>query len=381
MKVLRLSRFWLSPFFLLILVSLSASQAEAQRARNVILFLGDAGGLPTLNAGGLYATSKPLGLYLHTMPYVGLSETSALNAWVTDSANGMTALVTGQKTNNAMLSILPGKPGAPGARLKTILEYAEERGLSTGVITNMPIFDATPAACFSHVEKRSDFANVIAQLFTPRYGDGPDIVIGKGRAEFESILSAKAGAKGEGIAARFAQAKYRFLNTPGELKPDMKRAASVIEGNDFEPIPVVTAAIKSLARNKKGYFLMVEWDMHADVLSKGLRHVKEMDDMIREVAKVVGPDTLILFTADHSYGLRLRGGAKTSPYADQLAANGFAQNDTPENHLITVEDTHTGEEVIVAGKGPGAEQVHGFMPNTHIFEIMMKAYGWKIEKR
>jgi alkaline phosphatase len=358
---------------LLLFVSLLA---EAQRAHNVILFLGDAGGLPTLNAGGLYATNKPLGLFLHTMPYVGLSETSALNAWVTDSANGMTALVTGHKTNNAMLSVLPSVGSAPPAPLKTILEYAEQRGLSTGVITNMPIFDATPAACFSHVALRSDYASVISQLFAPRFGDGPDIVIGKGRAEFERIVGAQDG----GIAGRFARARYQFLNTPGELKPDMKRAAALIDGNDFEPIPVVTSAIKSLARNKKGYFLMVEWDMHTDHLRNGLQHVREMDDMIRKVASLVGPDTLILFTADHSYGLRLRGGDKSTPFADQLAAGGFAQSNTPDNHLITVEDTHTGEEVIVAAKGPGADQVHGFMPNTHIFEIMMHALGWSAAK-
>ena len=45
----------------------------------------------------------------------------------------MTAIVTGQKTNNGVISesadSVPGeKDGKP---LKTILEYAEERGLST----------------------------------------------------------------------------------------------------------------------------------------------------------------------------------------------------------------------------------------------------------
>ena len=33
----------------------------------------------------------------------------------------------------------------------------------------------------------------------------------------------------------------------------------------------------------------------------GLRHVVEMDDMIRRVAAIAGADTLILFTADHSF--------------------------------------------------------------------------------
>ena len=39
--------------------------------------------------------------------------------------------------------------------------------------------------------------------------------------------------------------------------------------------------------------------------------------------------------------------------------------------------THTAEEVLVGAEGPGAELVHGMFPNTHLFEVMMSAYGWK----
>lgn len=38
---------------------------------------------------------------------------------------------------------------------------------------------------------------------------------------------------------------------------------------------------------------------------------------------------------------------------------------------------HTGEEVVVAATGPGAERVRGFFPNTKLFHVMMAAYGWK----
>ena len=112
--------------------------AAETRAKNVILFLGDAGGIPTLNVAGIYAHNRPLGLFLQSMPYLALSDTSSLDNWVTDSAAGMTAIVTGHKTNNGMLSLLPGLDGAAGQPVKTILEYAEERGLATGVVTNRP---------------------------------------------------------------------------------------------------------------------------------------------------------------------------------------------------------------------------------------------------
>jgi alkaline phosphatase len=42
-----------------------------------------------------------------------------------------------------------------------------------------------------------------------------------------------------------------------------------------------------------------------------------------------------------------------------------------------VDDTHTGEEVLATGKGPGAELIHGYFPNTYLFRVMLEAYGWK----
>jgi alkaline phosphatase len=43
---------------------------------------------------------------------------------------------------------------------------------------------------------------------------------------------------------------------------------------------------------------------------------------------------------------------------------------------VRVDDSHTGEQVLVAAQGPGAEKVHGFIRNTDLFDIMMSAYGW-----
>jgi len=48
--------------------------------------------------------------------------------------------------------------------------------------------------------------------------------------------------------------------------------------------------------------------------------------------------------------------------------------------FVRVDDSHTGEEVLVLAQGPGAEQVKGFFANTEIFRIMMAAYGWKEDK-
>ena len=97
------------------MLACSAIAVQAQEARNVILFLGDAGGVPTLSAGGIMAHDRPQSLFIHSMPNMGLSDTSALNNWVTDSGAGMTAIMTGQKTNGSMISVVPS--GTEGACL------------------------------------------------------------------------------------------------------------------------------------------------------------------------------------------------------------------------------------------------------------------------
>src|SRR5688572_16815929 len=153
------------------------------RAKNVILFLGDGTGPSTVNAASIHGYGEPRSLYVQSMPYIGLSETSSASSWVADSAAGMTAIVTGQKTHNGVISqSLTAKVGVQdGETLKTILEYAEERGLSTGVVSNSSMADATPAACYAHVNDRGKFGEIFAQVVKPRVGDGVDVVIGPGR--------------------------------------------------------------------------------------------------------------------------------------------------------------------------------------------------------
>lgn len=340
-----------------------ATASAPRRARNVIVFLGDAGGLPTLSAAGILAHDRPQSLFIQSMPHIGLSDTSSRNRWVTDSAAGMTAIMTGQKTDNGMISMLPQPNGAPVA-VKTFLEHAEERGLSTGVVTNMPIWDATPAATYAHAASRKMKDEIFAQLLKPRFGDGVDVIVGRGAKDAVASFAKR----GQTPAQAFAAAGYRYGDDPALIAHAPRTA--VLRDSDYAPLPAVEATIGQLARNRQGFFLMVEWDMHTDDPRAGLRHVIEMDDTIRRVAQIAGPDTLILFTADHSFGLRMNGGERGRPLAEQYTA---APGD---NAVIGVEDNHTGEEVIAAAQGPGAEQVHGFFANTALFAMLMKALGW-----
>ena len=351
------------------------AEKPAPRARNVIVFLGDAGGVSTINAAGILANDRPQSLFIQSMPNLALSDTSSLNNWVTDSGAGMTAIMTGRKTNNSMVSVVPNATGSDVTPVKTLLEYAEQYGLSTGVVTNMKIWDATPAATYAHVASRKNKDEIFKQMLAPRFGNGVDVLIGKGRADALASFAARQTTAEQAFAA----AGYRFGEDPAIVQQASR--AAILRDTDFAPLPAVEATIGQLKRNPKGYFLMVEWDMHTDDPKKGLRHVVEMDDMIRRVSAIAGKDTLILFTADHSFGLRMGGGKRGTPLGQQFEAEAAKPGMTSAaNEVISVQDGHTGEEVIAAASGPGSENVRGFVSNTRLFDILMTAFGWKSDK-
>src|SRR6478735_7691079 len=332
---------------LLLFLALTAVLSGGEpRAKNVILFLGDAGGPSTLHAASAYGHNRPQALFIQQMPYLALSDTSALNRWVTDSAAGMTAIVTGRKTNNAMLSVVPGATEEELVPVKTILEYAEERGLSTGVVTNMPIWDATPGACYAHVGSRSQAGEIFAQLLQPRFGDGVDVVIGR---DWKRVVEASAKL-GNDAAQGLAKAGYQFYAAPADVPASAKRVASIYDGGDFVPAPVVANVIEILNRNRKGFFLMVEWDMHTDNLEKGLKRVLVMDEMIRQVAAAAPKDTLIIYAADHSFDVRMIGGTTDKPVTGQLLVAAPDQPATSKP-VYRVNSGHTGEEILVAAQG------------------------------
>jgi alkaline phosphatase len=354
---------------LLIGCACSAVLAGQGRAKNVILFIGDAGGLSTLNAASIHGYSAPQKLFVQRMPHIGLSDTSASNAWVTDSAAAMSAIVTGLKTTNGTLSQTP--EGAPS---KTILEYAEQRGLSTGVISNVNMADATPAACYSHVDSRKKFGEIFSQVWVPRFGDGVDFVFGGGRTK---ILDSMKELKLD-MEARLTASGRPVFPSVAEVPADAKKAVVLVDGDDFQVAEATEKAIHLLSRNSKGYFLMVEWDLHPTKPEQMLGQAVAFDKLIeRTVKELASKDTLVIFAADHSFDLRLRGGKKDKALLLPENAKESAAATPATKFDVAVGTAHTGEEVLVAANGPGADRVRGFMPNTAIFQVMMSAFGWK----
>jgi alkaline phosphatase len=343
-----------------LLAALPAWSAEP-RAKNVVLFLADGVGTSTINAASIHGHNEPRALFVQNMPHIGLSETSSASSWVSDSAAGMTAIVTGQKTHNGVISQSSAavRGVQDGEPLKTILEYAEERGLSTGVVSNSSMADATPAACYAHSNDRSKHGEIFAQVLRPRFGDGVDVVIGPGRQE---ILDATLKL-GLDLATALPAKGLPFFDSLEAVPAGARRAVVLFPDSSFDLPAAANLAIDILSRNPRGFFLMIESNNHSTNVQRVLDGVVEMDRMVRSVSgRLPASDTLILFTSDHSYDLRLPGGA--------MKGDGIVSK-------VRVANSHTAEEVLVAARGPGAERVRGILPNTQLFHIMMAAFGWE----
>jgi alkaline phosphatase len=362
---------------LIVLLLAPVALLAQSRAQNVILFLADAGGISALAAASLHGHGAPRRLFVQRMPHIGLSDTSTASQIVSDSAAGMTAIVTGERTHNGVIaqsaSAVRGK--VDGEPLKTILEHAEEQGLSTGIITNDSVAGATPAALYAKANDRGQTAAIVQQVFAPRFGDGVDVMIGAGRPGIAKALEAE----GLDLETLAREGGRPLLSSLADIPEDATRALVVLESGDFDLDEAVQTAIRMLSRNPRGYFLMVEWDAHTSNLRRGLDRIVELDRAIEQTAQRVGSDTLLLFTADHSFDVRLRGGRLGESLLDGLEE---AEAESPKGTLrlptVWVDNSHTGEEVLVAAEGPGAERVRGYMANTDLFHVMMEAYGWDV---
>lgn len=353
--------------------AVTPTRAADGPARNVILFLADAGGLPTLNAASWHAYGDARKLFVQRMPHIALSDTSTASEFVTDSAAGMTAIVTGRRTHNGVIGMGPDavhskKDGTP---LTTILELAEQRGLATGIISNDALTGATPAALFAKVHDRDMTAAIFRQAFGRAGGDGIDVMIGSGRRSIARALEAQ-GTTIETVATNGGRA---VLGSLDQVSADASTAVVLLDDDEFDLAQAVAIARRVLAKNPRGYFLMVECDVHTDRIRHGVERMVMFDKVIAANAATAGAETLLLFTADHSFDLRIVDGQRDQPVLHEVTEQAGDRTRT-RMPAVRMSDSHTGEEVLVAAQGPGSERVRGFLANTDLFDIMRAAFGW-----
>lgn len=348
--------------------------AQAARAKNIIIFMGDGTGVSSLNAASIYGYNKPQSLFIQSFPGVALSDTSTAMQWVTDGGAGASAIATGHKTNNGVLSESPDaiKDKQDGEIYKNVFAYAREHGLSTGAVSNderQGFTNALTAAFFAHNNNRGKSGEIFEEMITPREGGmGINVAYSGGRKDVLKQITAM----GRDADTDLKSKGYVFVNSVDALSsvdPSQTKVVMLSEDMDMPLRPAVMDAIARLSKNPNGFALVVFSDCHTGKTSTSLKRIVEMDNVVREVEAAHKDDTLILWTADHSYDLRIKG---------ESLQEALKKNEGKKiTQIVSLEDEHTAEEVPVMAIGPGSERVHGFISNTDIFHILMAAPGWQ----
>jgi alkaline phosphatase len=342
------------------------------QAKNAILFIGDGAGISSLNAASIYGYGKPQALYIQGMPHLALADTSTAKEWVTDGAACASAWATGHKGRNGVMSMSPDaeRDVKDGEIYKTVMEYAMEQGLSTGVISNDGVAGAAVSTFYAHHNNRGKAGEIFQQALNPKFGKGPDVIIGTGRKQITDQTSAL----GRKLAADIQARGYTYLDSMeslAQLDKSVDRVIALTDDGQFDFDAAVQQAIARLSKNPKGFLLVAHSDCHTGKTRTSLRRLVDLDKAVAATAERLKSNTLILFTADHSYDLRIKGEA--------LTETSMASDHTKIVSIVSLEDEHTAEEVPLLGMGPGSERIGGFMSNTDVFKIMMANFGWGSE--
>jgi alkaline phosphatase len=443
------------------------NQIQETSAKNVILFVGDGMGISTITAARIYAgqlegnSGEENQLSFEKFPHTALSKTYTVNTQTPDSAATMTAIVTGVKTRHYTLSVDQNaeveKCNDSSHVLETILEQSEQRGLSTGIVTTTRITHATPAATFAHSPHRSwesdirmtpearqnGCKDIARQLIEFPYGNGPDVVLGGGKNAFLPAVALNSGEpRGErgddrNLISEWLENSHEgaFVSTTGQLinqdyahtkqllglfadshmaaEEDRDRSAS----GEPSLVQMTVAALKILQKNDLGYFLMVEGGRidhghHSGIARSALSETVIFSRAIQAAVNLVGDDTLIVVTSDHSHSFFMGGYARRGnnilgkvierqgklardlaglPYTSLGYGNGpghqgAGKTRTDLTHVDTAKagyrqtgaipldmETHAGEDVPVYASGPGAQWFRGVIEQNVIYHLMTQA--------
>ena len=141
----------------------SIAGENKKEIKYVFYFIGDGLGASQRQIAEYYKQQKidnnDYKLIMNSFPIAGINTSFSTDSLVTDSAAAGTALATGHKTNNDMISMLPC-----GTKVKTLIQAANEKEWQTGIITTTRLTHATPASFASHNVNR-DNENEIAEDF------------------------------------------------------------------------------------------------------------------------------------------------------------------------------------------------------------------------
>ena len=388
-----MNKFFLLLLILLIIPSqvLSELPKERSKAKNIILFVGDAMGISTVSAarmlkGQITGKRENDFLSFENFPNTAFVKTYSANNLVTDSAASMTEIVSGVKTNNNYLGV-----DVRGKKLRTLCDLAVEAKMKVGVVTNTRLTHATPAACFAGTTNRGEESLIAQQMLNY---EGLNLMFGGGKKFISDNLISewKKRTKGqfvrninkldslikENILGVFAESHLSYEQERPEGEPSLSLMT------DF--------ALKSL-KNSNGFLLIVEGGRidHAHHINDAKYALYETIEFAKAVERTVEQidleETLIVVTADHGQQISIMGHAPTGSDILGYTFDEFTGEKTQTriinyfsgpggkfNSLYQIPSAkHTGEDVPLYSIGVGSSLFRGVLEQGDIFKFILQA--------
>lgn len=337
-------------------------------AKNLILFIGDGLGPTTVTAARILRgqlnerPGEETVLAFEEFPNVALSKTYNVDRQTPDSAGTATAMLSGVKTNYFLVGLdARAQAGdclsAQGKEVNTLLDWAQDAGKRTGVVTTARITHATPAAAYAHSADRYwegdvDTQNIeggcrdIAQQLVDD-NKNINVLLGGGRrymlpnttADPETktvdknhrldgrnlIQEWEDDKKARGLTYKYVWNKEDFdkvdsrytdyllgLFEPNHMQYELDRDTS--DNGEPSLAEMTRKAIDILSKeNSLGYFLLVEGARidhahHDNLAKKALYETLAFEEAILEaVGRTEQENTLIIVTGDHSHVFDIAG--------------------------------------------------------------------------
>ncbi|WP_044470763.1 alkaline phosphatase [Mannheimia massilioguelmaensis] len=316
---------------------------DVAKAKNVIFFLGD--GMSVAHRTGARILSK--GIYegkakgklaMDSLPISGFIGTYSTDAITADSANTMSAYMTGHKSaiNALGVYVSRSKDNLNHPKQETLGEVIRRKtNKSLGIVSDAEVEDATPAAVVSHTRRRADKDKIVGMFYDVK----PDVLLGGGSAYFlpKSIVGSKRKDDINYIE-KFKQDGYTLVTNNTELTTIDKNTNKLLglfhTGNmdgvldrrflknnvtkKFPDQPDLTTMTKTaldvLSKNPEGFVLVVESALidkasHPLDWERALTNTIMLDQSV-DIAKKFAekhPDTLIIVTGDHTHGISIIG--------------------------------------------------------------------------
>ena len=347
----------------LLSVGRATASAEGQeRPRKVILFIGDGMSLAHWQTG-MVMNRAPLNV--NRMERIGVVQTCSLTDFNGDGPSHGTAIACGVKSRKGAVGI-----DATGKPAKSILAYASEQGMATGIVSANTLQEGSLSPFVAHVGSRMRVDSISAayleqgvDLFIGAgYGSfkdnevNPDLLEDLRKAGYQVVLSMEAIRQaGEGKLAGFT--------TDGKV-------ADIRSGRGDQFPASVRVALERLGKDPEG-FLLVVGDMFVDRASHAGdvelvgQEVIDLDKAIGEAldfAEKDGNTLVVVVGGPEASGMTLVGG--------DLSAGRVEAKWTMPGMI------HTGTMIPLFAYGAGSDVFQGFMENTDLF---VKIKSWLMD--